>query len=99
MLDYKLRYPGADTVKARKDGKPYANGAKEKAFVLCANADCLSRECFWLFYDKGPYTPGLGYRSYYKKPTLVCGTQHLYGCPETRGIILKEEENEHRKRT
>jgi hypothetical protein len=82
MLDYKLRYPKADTVKKRKDGKPYANGAKEKAYVLCANADCLSRKCFWFFREQGSFSSGLGYRNYHKKPLFVCGTQYFHGCPD-----------------
>jgi hypothetical protein len=82
---YKLRCPAADEAKLRKDGKPYSNGAKEKAYVLCVYQDCLSRECFHLFRNKGPFVPGRGYTSYYKKPQFICGRNHLHGCPDETG--------------
>jgi hypothetical protein len=82
-MSYKLRYPQADTAKLKKDGTPYANGAKEKAYVLCAYLDCLSRKCFRLMYNKGPFVKGRGYTSYYDKPQLICGENHLNGCPDT----------------
>jgi hypothetical protein len=81
-MDYKLRYPQADTVKKKKDGTPYANGAKEKAYVYWAYKDCLSRPCFRLMYHKGSFYQGIGYTRYYDKPQLVCGERHLNGCPE-----------------
>jgi hypothetical protein len=91
MLDCKLRYPAADTAKLRKDGKPYASGAKEKAHVYCAYPDCLSRKCFRLMYDKGNFYRGIGYINYHDKPNLVCGERHLNGCPNIKENIIKEE--------
>jgi len=38
-------------------------------------------ECFQLGFDKGSYTPGIGYTSYYDKERPVCWTRHMHGCP------------------
>lgn len=48
---------------------------------------CPRLQCFYLFADKGSFTPGRGYTSYYKKTKWVCGTRHLHGCPRI-GICL-----------
>jgi hypothetical protein len=58
-----------------------------KRNVDVARRDCAQRSCFQLGFDKGSYTPGRGYTSYYRdakghtieKP--VCMTRHLHGCP------------------
>lgn len=42
---------------------------------------CRFRDCFRIEKDKGPYTPGKGYTSYYKNPEVVCMTRLLHGCP------------------
>ena len=61
----------------------------KKADVDVCDKDCPSRKCFSLGQNKGPYTPGKGYTSYYDKPKWVCMTRHLYGCPEK---VEEEEE-------
>ena len=42
---------------------------------------CPTRSCYRLGFDKGPYTLGRGYTSYYKTARPVCETRHLHGCP------------------
>ena len=52
-----------------------------KLRVDVADRDCLTRPCFQLGFDKGSFTPGRGYTSYYKKERPVCMTRHVRGCP------------------
>lgn len=52
-----------------------------KLRVDVARADCLSRSCYQLGFDKGVYVQGRGYVSYHKKERPVCMTRHLHGCP------------------
>jgi hypothetical protein len=78
---YKVRFPSGDSPKLRKDGKPYADGRKEKAYVRTVFGDCTKRACFVPMLNKGSFTPGRGYTSYYDNPEWVCRNNHLYGCP------------------
>ena len=64
------------------DGKRKEVDVSEKA--------CPTFKCFSLGQNKGPFTPGKGYTSYYKEPKWVCMTRHLHGCPT---IIEKKEES------
>lgn len=41
------------------------------------------RKCFWPAENKGSFTPGRGYTSYYKVPIKNCGTRMNHGCPHT----------------
>lgn len=54
----------------------------DKRQVDVSRRDCGKRPCFFLGFDRGSYTPGLGY-SYYadRKEYAVCWTRHLNGCP------------------
>lgn len=45
------------------------------------NKDCIFRPCFHFFVDKGTYTIGRGYTSYYDKEKYCCGTRKCHGCP------------------
>lgn len=46
------------------------------------NNACEYRPCFWLGFDKGSFTQGVGYTSYHRGgPRAVCMTRHLHGCP------------------
>jgi hypothetical protein len=85
---YKVRFPSGDTLKLKKDGKPYADGRKEKAYVLTSMPDCADRVCYQPMQDKGAFVQGRGYVRYYDKPRWVCQTNHLWGCPpeEERGF-------------
>ncbi len=56
--------------------------------VHVVDAECGQRPCFWLFFDKGSFTPGVGYTRYYDKARACCGTNHLHGCPHV-GAHLK----------
>lgn len=47
--------------------------------VLCEWRRCLHRG-----YNKGSYTPGRGYTSYYAKPIYVCLYRMQHGCPQPR---------------
>lgn len=49
--------------------------------VDVARLDCAKRSCFHLGFDKGAFTPGRGYTSYYKKERPVCAQRHYHGCP------------------
>lgn len=55
--------------------------------VDVARADCGSRLCFQLGFDKGSFTAGRGYTSYHRNingrriERAVCMTRHLHGCP------------------
>ncbi len=53
----------------------------DRCKVDVARRDCGSRACFVLGFDKGSFTPGVGYTSYYAKERPVCMTRHLRGCP------------------
>jgi hypothetical protein len=53
----------------------------DKKLVEVVDKRCKGQTCFQLFNDKGTYSPGRGYTSYYAKPRWCCGTNHLHGCP------------------
>lgn len=55
--------------------------------VDVVDEDCAQRPCFVLGFDKGAFTPGVGYTRYHDKPRPVCWTRHLNGCP-TAGAHL-----------
>lgn len=42
---------------------------------------CACRSCLNIAENKGTFTQGVGYTSYYEKPQLVCMTRHCHGCP------------------
>lgn len=56
--------------------------------VDVVDEDCPHRSCFWLYFDKGSFTPGVGYTSYYEKERPCCGTRHMHGCPHVGGHIV-----------
>ena len=41
--------------------------------------------------DKGSFTQGRGYTSYYKHPQLVCWHRHINGCPHPKPEIDPEQ--------
>jgi len=43
---------------------------------------CLTRHCYHPCENKGSFTQGRGYTSYYKNPEWVCMYRHQYGCPD-----------------
>jgi len=43
--------------------------------------ECFARQCYRLGFDKGSFTPGVGYTSYRTQERRVCMTRHLDGCP------------------
>lgn len=45
------------------------------------DGQCCARPCLHVGEDKGSYTQGRGYTSYYKNPKLVCMSRLLRGCP------------------
>jgi len=49
--------------------------------VQVLDEDCPFRACFRLGFDKGSFTPGVGYTSYHSEERPVCFTRHLNGCP------------------
>lgn len=49
--------------------------------VDVADADCGARSCFRLGFDKGSFTPGVGYTRYHSVARPVCMERHLNGCP------------------
>lgn len=63
--------------------KVWANGY----LVDVYQRDCPTRPCYGLGFDKGTFSPGRGYTSYYRDRKgdfieyPVCRTRHLYGCP------------------
>lgn len=48
------------------------------------------RPCYRAGENKGTFSPGRGYTSYFKKPIKVCGTRFYHGCPSECSI--KEED-------
>lgn len=42
---------------------------------------CQWRKCLHPGENKGPFTPGRGYTSYYSKPEPACMTRITHGCP------------------
>ena len=54
----------------------------KKALVDVSQKECPKLNCYQLGQDKGPYSPGRGYTSYYKTPKWVCMRRHLHGCPD-----------------
>jgi hypothetical protein len=49
--------------------------------VDVSRKDCIKRDCFWLGFNKGTFSQGRGYTSYYEKPIPVCWERHMRGCP------------------
>ncbi len=49
--------------------------------VQVLEPECAFRSCLRVGENKGPFTQGRGYTSYYKNPELVCMARHLHGCP------------------
>lgn len=45
---------------------------------------CRWRKCLHKGENKGPYTPGRGYTSYFDKPEYVCMTRMQHGCGDNR---------------
>lgn len=45
------------------------------------DAKCFDRPCYWFGFDKGSFTPGVGYTSYHAKERKCCLTRHIKGCP------------------
>jgi hypothetical protein len=78
--------------KLKKDGTPYKNGACVHETCDVADKDCTNKKCFRLLRDYGSYVPGRGYTSQHTQPGWVCGTRHLYGCPDSG--CESEEPNE-----
>lgn len=58
---------------------------KLKVDVL--DAKCAKRPCFYLGFDKGSFTQGVGYTSYHRDAKgriverPVCWRRHMHGCP------------------
>lgn len=59
----------------------------ERRMVDVKDLGCAKRECFALGFDKGSFTPGVGYTAYHvdskgrRVEHPVCMTRHLRGCP------------------
>lgn len=49
--------------------------------VDVVDEDCEYRPCFRFGFDKGPYTPGVGYTRPDTPWRPVCLARHLHGCP------------------
>lgn len=49
----------------------------------CNECGCLAwwKSCFCAGENKGTFSQGRGYTSYFKKPKKVCGTRFFHGCP------------------
>ncbi len=56
--------------------------------VSVIDSDCEFRPCYRFGFDKGSFTPGVGYTSYHAKAQPVCMTRHLNGCPHI-GVHLR----------
>ena len=48
---------------------------------------CQWRSCLHKGHNKGPYTPGRGYTSYYGHPIYCCMTRLVHGCPYPRPAV------------
>lgn len=46
---------------------------------------CMFRSCYNKYENKGSYTPGRGYTSYYSQFYPACGTRLNSGCPDRTG--------------
>jgi hypothetical protein len=57
-------------------------GGKHPTKVRVVHSDCLTRRCYHPCQDKGSFTQGRGYTSYYKNPKWVCMRNYLHGCPD-----------------
>lgn len=55
-------------------------------FILPPECDalCIIRTCYNKYEDKGSFSQGRGYTSYYKDFRPACGTRLCHGCPSTR---------------
>lgn len=49
---------------------------------------CDHRQCCHIGEDKGTYTPGKGYTSYYKNPIPCCMVRLNHGCPNKNGTRI-----------
>jgi hypothetical protein len=63
-------------------------GGKHPTKVNVLEADCLQKKCYHPHPNKGSFTQGRGYTSYYDKPEWCCITRENSGCPNTQ--VLKE---------
>lgn len=65
-----------------KRGAGAKDGWWNRYTVACSEPrSCPFRPCMWPGENKGPYTPGRGYTSYYARPEGVCMERHSRGCP------------------
>jgi hypothetical protein len=55
----------------------------------CSDDECWRRSCMAPGLDKGSFSPGRGYTSYYEVPIPICMTRHVSGCP-TFGTEIRE---------
>jgi len=62
-------------------------GGKHPTKVRVVHIDCLQRKCYQPHQNKGPFTVGKGYTSYYKNPEWVCMRNHLHGCPDNPELL------------
>ena len=54
----------------------------EGRVVEVVDEDCPFRSCYHLGFDKGSFTPGVGYTRYHSDGDRpVCWTRHMSGCP------------------
>ncbi len=66
---------------------PWGDG--RDAAVLDEN--CAFRPCLHIGEDKGPFTQGVGYTSYYANPKLCCMHNHIHGCPRILPAVDSEK--------
>jgi DNA-directed RNA polymerase subunit RPC12/RpoP len=79
VLELRAAVGGRALTQERIDGR----------LVDVVDGDCAFRPCFVLGFDKGPFTPGVGYTSYYPGGArAVCWNRHMNGCPHI-GAHLK----------
>jgi hypothetical protein len=52
-----------------------------KVRVDVLDRKCPERPCYSFGFDKGSFSPGRGYTSYYDKPKPVCARRLYHGCP------------------
>jgi len=62
-------------------------GGEHLTKVRVVTKDCLRMKCYNPGQDKGTFTQGKGYTSYYKNPEWVCMYRHLHGCPDNPELL------------
>jgi hypothetical protein len=85
---YKVRFPDGDEPKLKKDGKPYADGRKEKAYVLTSMPDCAKPSLLSANAGQRHVYSGTGLRKILRQATVGMPDESFIGLSAGVGTRL-----------